>query len=130
MKEFIGMVEQGIKNFTAKIIEKSNLIIIALLLVQISLTVLNIRIDLEAYVHNINKTESRYKSTITALNYIHKTTMKAINPEIKGEEIKKIDDYAGEAERELTADEQIQRKKNHKKYLYHYIKDWFGKSGD
>lgn len=113
MKEFIGMVEQGIKNFTAKVIEKSSLIIIVLLLVQIGLTVLNIRIDLEAYVHGINKTESRYQSAMTALEYIHG---------------KEIDRYAGEENKKLSADQQVQRKKSHKKYLYHYIKDWYGKS--
>lgn len=110
MKEFIGVVEQGIKNFTAKIIEKSSLIIIVLLLLQISLTVLNIRIDLEAYVHNINKTESRYQSTMTALEHISG---------------KEIDRYAGEESKKLSADQQVQRKKNHHKYLYHVIKDWF-----
>ena len=128
MKEFLGMIGHGINSFVAGVVEKSSTIIIVLLVIQIGLSILNIRIDLEAYVHNINKTESRYKSTIKALNNIHKSIRIAIDP--TDEKITKIDDFAGESERELTADEQIQRKKNHKKYLYHNIKDWFGKSGN
>lgn len=110
MKEFIGRVEESIKSFVAEINDKSSIIIIVLLCIQIILTCIAIKFGLEAYIHIINKVENRYRCSIEAVK-----TVSGVD----------LDYFSGEIKEDLSADVEIQRKCNHRKYLYHYIKDWF-----
>lgn len=105
MKEMMVNLSRRLNNVFK---EKSNIIILLL--------ILNLWLVAYVYVEILDSHYHFYMNTKTSLEHIQNT--------IQGAENFKFDKYDGTPERQLSTEEQLVRKNNHKFHLYFLLKNF------
>jgi len=120
MKEFLGMVEAGLRNLFK---EKTDIVIFIGVIIIFILVLgfyLNAKLLIAVYFDLYNRTDYSYYKIATSMDVMYNTmehTNNGTKPTNENLHIKRFDRYSGELQRVLTSDEEVTRKKNRTKKL-------------